>query len=86
MKRFALGLALAAVLAVPGTALGAHHVFIPAAACADDAAGTGTDSPSNRPQMRENILTKNPAQDLPLPPFGTPGQSQGAGGEHCANG
>ena len=86
MKRFALVLALAAAMAVPGSAMAAHHVFIPAAACADDAAGTGTDSPSNRPQMRDNIINRNPAQGLPLPPAGTPGANQGQGGAHCANG
>jgi hypothetical protein len=86
MKRFALALALAAVMAIPGSAMAAHHVFIPAGACADDAAGTGSDSPSNRPRMRENINEKNPAQDLPLPPAGTPGANKGQGGDHCANG
>lgn len=85
MKRLALAVALAAVMAMPGSALAAHHVFIPAAACASESAGTGTDSPSNRPNMRENIATKNPAQDLPLPPAGTPGANKGQGGENCAN-
>jgi hypothetical protein len=49
--------------------------------CAAEAAG----SPSNDNGMaKESLLAHNPAQELPLPPVGTPGQDQGEGGENCA--
>jgi hypothetical protein len=31
------------------------------------------------------LIAHNPAQTLPLPPVGTPGNGQGDGGDHCAN-
>jgi hypothetical protein len=75
-----MGLAL--VLALPGSALAFHHGQIPARLCAADAAG----SPSNdNGQAKENITAHNPAQSLPLPPVGTPGEGAGHGDEHCAN-
>ena len=83
MKRFAASLAVAALLALPGSALAFHHIGLPATDCHAAAAG----SPSNDNGMaKEAILAHNPAQTLPLPPVGTPGQGKGQGGEHCANG
>jgi hypothetical protein len=70
-----------ALVASPG-AFAFHHTGLPATFCAADAAG----SPSNDNGMaKEAISAHNPAQDLPLPPVGTPGNGKGAGGEHCAN-
>jgi hypothetical protein len=40
----------------------------------------------NDGQAKEAITAHNPAQTLPLPPVGTPGNGQGDGGEHCPNG
>jgi hypothetical protein len=72
---------IAALTAVPG-ALAFHHTGLPSTACAAEAAG----SPSNdNGNAKEAITAHNPAQDLPLPPVGTPGSGQGDGGEHCAN-
>jgi hypothetical protein len=34
---------------------------------------------------KEAISEHNPAQSLPLPPVGTPGNGQGDGGDHCAS-
>ena len=63
MKRFALGLALAGALALPGSALAFHHTGLPARFCAADAAG----SPSNdNGQAKEAILAHAP-RTLPLP-------------------
>lgn len=80
MKRFALLVTLAAGLAFPTAAAAFHHGQIPARFCANDAAG----SPSNdNGQAKEAITAHNPAQALPLPPVGTPGQGQGDGAQHC---
>ena len=58
-----------------------HHAGLPSTVCAAEAAG----SPSNDNGMaKESLLAHNPAQELPLPPVGTPGNGQGEGGEHCA--
>ena len=82
MKRLAVVLALLLSLLVPGSVAAFHHGGLPATACAADAAG----SPSNdNGQAKEAISAHNPAQSLPLPPVGTPGNGQGQGGEHCAN-
>ena len=90
MKRLALVLGTAAVLALPGSTLAFHHGGLPSRECAADAAG----SPSNDNGMaKESILAHNPF-GLPLPPLGSPGNSgmdqapgngQGDGGDHCAN-
>lgn len=82
MKRFTLAVAVALLLAFPAQALAFHHGGLPSTSCAADAAG----SPSNdNGQAKEAIVEHNPAQSLPLPPVGTPGNGQGQGGEHCAN-
>ena len=83
MKRLALALALVGAMALPGTAFAFHHGGLPSTVCAADAAG----SPSNdNGKAKESISAHNPAQSLPLPPVGTPGNGQGEGGEFCANG
>jgi hypothetical protein len=67
------------VMSAPAFAF--HHVGLPSTVCAAEAAG----SPSNDNGMaKESLLAHNPAQELPLPPVGTPGQDQGEGGENCA--
>lgn len=80
-KTLVLLTALAALAAAPGA--GAfHHGGLSSTACAAEAAG----SPSNdNGQAKEAIGAHNPAQDLPLPPVGTPGNGQGEGAENCAN-
>jgi hypothetical protein len=81
MKRACL-VCVVAVLAVPAPAAAFHHGGLPATFCHAPAAG----SPSNDNGMaKEALLAHNPAQDLPLPPVGTPGNGQGEGGEHCPN-
>ena len=66
------------MMAAPAFAF--HHGGLPSTVCAAEAAG----SPSNdNGQAKESLLAHNPAQDLPLPPVGTPGQGQGEGGENC---
>jgi hypothetical protein len=67
---------------MPAPSVAFHHTRLPATVCHAPAAG----SPSNDNGMtKEALLAHNPAQDLPLPPVGTPGNGQGEGGEHCAN-
>jgi hypothetical protein len=97
MKRLAIGIALAAILATPSAVLGFHHVGLPSTAChAPVMLGDGTtnDPGNNNGQAKENLSAHNPF-GLPLPPLGSPGNSgldpvpgrgQGEGGEHCANG
>ena len=83
MKRIVLLLCVVAALVFAPAAFAFHHIGLPSTTCAADAAG----SPSNNNgQAKEAISEHNPAQTLPLPPVGTPGQGQGEGGEHCANG
>ena len=82
MKRLLLVLLLVGSLAAPATALGFHHGGLPSTACAADAAV----SPSNNNGEAKFGLSHNPAQEIPLPPVGTPGNGQGEGGEFCANG
>jgi hypothetical protein len=80
-KKLVLLTAVAALAAAPG-ASAFHHTGLPSTVCAAEAAG----SPSNDNGMaKEAISAHNPAQDLPLPPVGTPGNGQGEGGEFCAN-
>lgn len=82
MKRLLILALLLGSLVLPGTALGFHHTNLPARFCAAEAAG----SPSNDNGMaKESLLAHNPAQSLPLPPVGTPGDGQGEGAEFCAN-
>jgi hypothetical protein len=82
MKRLLILALLLGSLVLPSTVLGFHHGGLPSTACAAEAAG----SPSNdNGQAKEALLAHNPAQSLPLPPVGTPGNGQGAGGEFCAN-
>lgn len=82
MKRLLILALLLGSLVLPGTVLGFHHGGLPSTFCAADAAG----SPSNNNgQAKEALIAHNPAQSLPLPPVGTPGNGQGEGGEFCAN-
>jgi hypothetical protein len=91
MRRIALGLSLAALLAMPASAFAFHHRDLPSTDCAAEAAG----SPSNDNGMaKESLIAHNPT-GLPLPPLGSPGNSgmtttpgltQTQGGANCANG
>jgi hypothetical protein len=64
MKRFLTVTGLTAVLFLPATPAWAfHHVGLPD--CGNEIAG-------NNPTARAALLAHNPAQDLPLPPVGTP--------------
>jgi hypothetical protein len=82
MKRLLILALLLGSLVLPSTVLGFHHGGLPSTFCAADAAG----SPSNdNGQAKESLIAHNPAQDLPLPPVGTPGNAKGQGGEFCAN-
>jgi hypothetical protein len=81
MKRACL-VTVVAMLALPASAPAFHHGGLPATFCHAPAAG----SPSNDNGMaKEALLAHNPAQELPLPPVGTPGNGQGEGAEHCPN-
>ena len=81
MRKLISLVAVLAALAVPAAASAFHHTGLPSTACANEAAG----SPSNdNGQAKEALLAHNPAQTLPLPPVGTPGNGQGEGGDHCA--
>jgi hypothetical protein len=89
MKRLALGLAIAALLAMPASTFAFHHGDLPSTDCAAEAAG----SPSNdNGEAKESLLAHNPF-GLPLPPLGSPGNSDidnpglenTQGGENCAN-
>jgi hypothetical protein len=81
MKRLVLLVGVLAVFLAPASALAFHHGGLPARFCASEAAG----SPSNdNGTAKEAITAHNPAQTLPLPPVGTPGNGQGDGAEHCA--
>ena len=81
MKRACL-VSVVALFAMPAPAVAFHHGGLPATFCHAPAAG----SPSNDNGMaKEALIADNPAQDLPLPPVGTPGNGQGEGGEHCLN-
>ena len=81
MKRACL-VCVVAALAVPAPAVAFHHGGLPATFCHAPAAG----SPSNDNGMaKESLIAHNPAQTLPLPPVGTPGQFAPEGAEFCAN-
>jgi hypothetical protein len=69
MRRLLALSAAVAALAAPATASAFHHVAVPADECAPTQAGT----PGNNPAAHAAIDEHNPAQALPLPPFGTPG-------------
>jgi len=71
----------APALALPAPALAFHHTGLPAPACHAPAAV----SPSTDYGMAMEALLAA-GQTLPLPPVDTPGDGQGDGGEHCANG
>jgi hypothetical protein len=82
MKRLLILALLLGSLVLPSTVLGFHHGGLPSTVCAAEAAG----SPSNdNGQAKDALIAHNPAQSLPLPPVGTPGNGQGEGGEFCAN-
>lgn len=81
MRKFLAIATLTSALVAPAAASAFHHVALPSTVCANPAAV----SPGNNNGMaKEAISTHNPAQALPLPPVGTPGNGQGKGGEHCA--
>jgi hypothetical protein len=81
MRRIIALVVVVAALAVPTTAFAFHHTGLPSTDCANANAG----SPSNDNGMaKESISEHNPAQTIPLPPVGTPGDGQGDGGENCA--
>jgi len=83
MKRaLVLAVSVIAVGAAPAPALAFHHTGLPATECHAPAAG----SPSNDNGMAKEALTQYAGLTLPLPPVGTPGDGQGDGAEHCANG
>lgn len=82
MKRLSLALGLAGAMILPGTVLGFHHGGLPATACHAPAAG----SPSDNNGMAKEALRAHNPHGLPLPPVGTPGNGQGDGADHCANG
>jgi hypothetical protein len=71
MKRLLLLISAFVVLAFPAGAGAFHHVAVPADECAPAQAGT----PGNNPTAHAAIAEHNPAQTLPLPPFGTPGDA-----------
>ena len=81
MKRIALVLGMTAALLLPGTASAFHHGGLPATVCHAPAAV----SPSNDNGMAKEALLAA-GQTLPLAPVGSPGNGQGDGGDHCANG
>lgn len=82
MKRLLILALLLGSLVLPSTVLGFHHGGLPSTFCAAEAAG----SPSNNNgEAKEALVAHNPAQSLPLPPVGTPGQFAPEGAEFCAN-
>jgi hypothetical protein len=82
LRRMIVLVGLSAALALPTSALAFHHGGLPSTDCANANAG----SPSNDNGMaKEAISEHNPAQSLPLPPVGTPGNGQGDGSDHCAS-
>ena len=81
MISVSVGLGLTPSLAAtPGLAF--HHVALPTE-CAAPAAGANA---GNNPTAHAAIVEHNPAQTLPLPPFGTPSNAAEAPApEHCTN-
>jgi hypothetical protein len=82
MKRLLILALLLGSLVLPSAVLGFHHTGLPSTTCAAEAAGIPS---NNNGEAKEALIGGNPAQSLPLPPVGTPGNGQGDGGEHCAN-
>lgn len=82
MKRLLILALLLGSLVLPSTVLGFHHGGLPSTVCSADAAG----DPSNTNGKVRFGLAHNPAQEIPLPPVGKPGQLSPQGGEFCANG
>jgi hypothetical protein len=82
LRKLVLAVSVLAVGAVPAPALAFHHTGLPATECHAAAAG----SPSNDNGMAKEALTQRAGLTLPLAPVGTPGDGQGDGAEHCANG
>jgi hypothetical protein len=75
MRRFATVASITVALLLPTTpALAFHHVGLPD--CGADIAG-------NNATARAALIAHNPAQDLPLPPVGTPAAP--AAGDVVAN-
>jgi hypothetical protein len=74
MRRVLAALLVAGALAAPSTALAFHHVAVPADECAPAQADTNG-GPGNNTTAKAAIADHNPAQTLPLPPFGTPGDA-----------
>jgi hypothetical protein len=69
MKRLLVLTFAVLVLALPAGAGAFHHSAVPADECAPAQAGT----PGNNPTAHAAIAEHNPAQSLPLPPAGEPG-------------
>jgi hypothetical protein len=69
MKRLLVLVFAVLALALPAGAGAFHHLAVPADECAPAQAGT----PGDNPTAHAAIAEHNPAQSLPLPPFGTPG-------------
>jgi hypothetical protein len=69
MKRLLVLVFALFALALPAGAGAFHHLAVPADECAPLQAGI----PGNNPTAHAAIAEHNPAQTLPLPPFGTPG-------------
>lgn len=83
MKRFAIGLGLAALLALPGSALGFHHGGLSSTTCSAPAAGDPSNDNGNAKEALTAAGVFSPGN--PLPPVGTPGNGKGQGDENCAN-
>lgn len=81
-RKLLVAASVVAAGAIPAPALAFHHTGLPATACHAPAAG----SPSNDNGSAKEALTQHAGLTLPLPPVGTPGDGQGEGAEHCANG
>jgi hypothetical protein len=81
MKRLVILALLLGSLVLPSTVLGFHHGGLPSTLCSAEAAG----DPSNTNGEVRFGLSHNPAQSIPLPPVGTPGNGAGKGDEFCAN-
>jgi len=81
MKRLLILALLLGSLVLPSAVLGFHHGGLPSTTCSADAAV----DPSNNNGEAKFGLSHNPAQSIPLPPVGKPGEDQGKGGEFCAN-
>ena len=75
-----VAVACAATLLAAAPAAAFHHVGVPGSTC-----GEGPWAGGNNPTARAALLAHNPAQDLPLPPVGTPSRAVDApAAETCA--